>query len=205
MFLPLLLTAALAMASPSASPPPAATPPPSGAAIPTTPTPTPGGTSIDSILQGLSGTGQETDTEDESGRTAPPPGPTPYDQLDAKAYDQALRAAAEAARTRTGPLDGGWTLAGQDGRDLYRFQFADRGQGLALAEGAWRDLDGGPRLEGSGFISQVGYDGDKLMLRFYETGPDDLVVVTLKPSPGAPWSGQIWRKGAVAPVQFKRD
>ena len=116
-----------------------------------------------------------------------------------------MRGAAAAARAAAGPLDGGWTLATADGHSLFRFQFLDRGLGLSLAEGAWRDLDGGERLQGSGFVDQVGYTGDQLMLRFHETqGPGD-VVVTVKPNGAAPWTGQLYRHGAVTPVTFRRD
>lgn len=195
-------------AAPSSAPP--SPPPPSAdslpAAAPAPPAAPAQQPSIDSILQSLSAPGQATDGEEDADQAPPAaPGPTPYQQLDVKAYDQAIRETAAAARARGGPLQGGWTLAGADGQALYRFQFADQGLGLGLAEGAWRDLNGGPRLEGSGFIELVGYDGDKLMLRFYESGPDDPVLVTVKPSATGAWSGQLQRKGSATPVSFKRD
>ena len=182
-----------------AAPVPVPTPPAMSApAVPAGPPP-----SIDSILR--DGSNQTTDT-DEDGAAAPPQGPVPYSQLNGKAYDDALRGAATAARAAAGPLDGGWTLATTDGHGLYRFQFIDRGQGLGLAEGAWRDLDGGAGLLGSGFVEQVGYSGDQLMLRFHETpAENEVVVVTVKPAGAAAWTGQLYRHGAMTPVTFRRD
>lgn len=200
---------AAAPAPPAAGAPVAAP----AAATPASPTPPPATTapqSVDAILQGLSALGQTTDTEEDSGAApgpASPPqsGPTPYDQLDAKLYDKAILDLAAAARSRSGPLEGGWTLAGGDGQALYRFRFVDRGLGYGLAEGAWRDLNGGPRLKGSGFISLIGYDGGQLTLSFYETGPDDPVIVSLRPASDGNWSGTLVRKGAARPILFKRE
>ena len=193
--LPFLLSAALAAAEPPASPPQAHAPPPS----------------IDSILQGL-GPDQSTDAPDEAAPgplpgvpvTPPPSGPVPYSQADVRAYDQAIRAAAQTSEGRQGPLDGGWTVSSRDGLELYRFRFSDKGFGLTLAEGAWRDLRAA-RVGGSGFVSSVGYDGEKLMFRFYEAGPDDLVVVTVRQSSAGQWTGELWRGGAVTLVTFKRN
>ena len=73
------------------------------------------------------------------------------------------------------------------------------------AEGAWRDLDGGPRLKGSGFVDQVGYAGDQLTLRFYENGDPDAVVITVKPTSTGGWSGLLRRHGEITQVIFRRD
>ncbi len=199
MLLPLFASAVMAAASPErAASAPAA---PSGpAAAPATPGPAP---SIDSLLQPQTGFAT-TDTEEDPGSPALP-GPVPYSRLDGKAYDDALRSAAIAARAAAGPLDGGWTLAGADGRQLYRFQFRGHGYGLIEAEGAWRDLDGGPRLKGSGFVDQIGYTGDQLTLRFYEPGATDEVLVTMKPGANGVWAGELRRHGAVVQVSFRRD
>ena len=189
-FLPILLAAAISGAASAGQ---AQSPPPS----------------IDSILQGL-GPDQATDAPEDvpsparpaPGPTPPTPGPVPYSEADVRAYDQAIRAAAQAAQGRAGPLDGAWTVTGHDGQEIYRFRFSDRGFGLALAEGAWRDLRA-PRGGDSGFVSSVGYDGDRLMLRFYESGPDDLVVLNLRQNPNGAWMGELWRAGAVTQVTFR--
>ena len=103
-----------------------------------------------------------------------------------------------------GALDGGWTLAGSDGQRLYRFQFVGHG-GLEQADGAWRDLNGGARRAGSGFIDQVAFTGDRLMLRFYESDPADEVVVTVKPSGSGAWPGELRRRGVILTITFKKD
>ena len=135
---------------------------------------------------------------------AGPDGPAPYSDVDAKAYSDAVLAAAKAEQAMQGPLDGGWSLDGSDGRALYSFRMVDHGQGMASAEGAWRDLQPGAGPDASGFVDSIGYDGEKLMLRFHEAGPDDLVVVTLKPAGAKRWPGELWRHGAVAKVTFAR-
>jgi hypothetical protein len=205
MLLPLLSSAVLA-AAPASAPGDAAsvpTPTPPTASAPAAPAPQAAPTpTIDSILRG--GSSQSSDTDEDSAPPAPQ-GPVPYNQIDGKAYDDALRSAAAAARAAAGPLDGGWTLATADGHNLYRFQFLDRGLGFGQAEGAWRNLEGGERLRGSGFVDQVGFTGEQLMLRFRETQAADDVVVTVKPNGASAWTGQLYRHGAVTPVTFRRD
>jgi hypothetical protein len=203
--LPVLLLALLAAGDPT--PGPEAPAPQAAPAAPA---------SIESILQNENASGQTTDVEDQpaapAAPTAPatapvpaPPAGTPYADIDSKAYGEAILAAARTAQAMQGPLDGGWNVAGADGKRIYAMRMVDHGQGPGAAEGAWRDLQAGPRLAGSGFISSIGYDGGKLMLRFYESGPDDLVVLTVTPSVAGAWTGELWRKGAVAKVTFSRD
>ena len=160
--------------------------------------------SIDSILQ------DQTDNEPEDGGPSPPPASgtappsLPPPVPDAKAYDARVVEMARAAQAMRGPLDGGWTLASTDGRPLYRFQLVDNGQGVAQPEGAWRDLRAGTRATSAGFLTSVNFDGLQLMLRFYESGPDDLAVVVVRPVHGEGWTGQFWRAGASIPVTFRR-
>jgi len=199
----LLLASAVAAADPPPEAGPPSTPPPA-ASVPTA-TPASPPPSIDSLLK--PGPDQTTDAAEEPGAAvppAPPQGPVPYSQLDGKAYEDAIRNSAAEGRSMAGALDGGWTLAGTDGQRLYRFQFVGHG-GLEQADGAWRDLNGGARLAGSGVIDQVAFAGDQLTLRFYETGPADEVVVTVKPAGTAPWTGELRRHGADVPVTFKKD
>ena len=209
MLLPLLASAVLAAAAPAPAPgvtapvaaPPSAPPPTTLAApAPAPPTRPP---SIDSLLKSQ-GANQTTDTDEDAG-SARPQGPVPYSELDGKAYDSALRSSAAAARAAAGPLDGGWTLADADGRRMYRFQFQDRGYGYSLAEGAWRDLDGGPRLQGSGFVDQVNFSKDELILRFHETDSSDEVLITVKLARTGTWEGLLLRRGSFTQVVFKRD
>ena len=76
---------------------------------------------------------------------------------------------------------------------------------LETADGAWRDLNGGPRLAGSGVVDQVAFAGDWLMLRFHESDSADEVVVTVKPAGAAGWPGALRRHGQAVQVTFKKD
>jgi hypothetical protein len=201
--LALVFASALAAAEPSQAP--AAEPAPPTAPAAQTPA------SIEDVLEKLRkaspGDGDEQGAEPPPAPTPPPPPlrrPSPYADLDARAYADAILASARTAQAMQGPLDGGWALSSEDGRRIYSFRFADRGQGMSQAEGAWRDLQS-EAGQASGFISQVGYDGEKLMLRFYEAGPEDLVVLTLKPVGAGAWPGELWRKGAVTRVMLARQ
>ena len=200
MLLPLLASAVLASATPSD----AATAHATAISAPAPPPPTAPPASRPSIESLLQSQDQSSDDDDQA---APPtaPGPIPYGQLDGKASDDAQRNAAASARAEAGPLDGGWTLAAVDGRRMYRFQLLDRGYGFGQAEGAWRDLDGGPRLQGSGFIDQIAYSGDQLTLRFYEADANDEVLITLRASRAGTWSGQLLRHGQWTQVTFSRN
>jgi hypothetical protein len=190
-----------AAAAPAPTPAPTAASPAAPPAAPTTPTPTPAPT-IDSILK--SGANQSTDTEEEPSASAPATGPVPYSELDSKAYDDAVRHGAAEGRTLAGTLDGGWTLAASDGQRLYRFQFVGHGP-MEPADGAWRDLAGGPGLQGSGFVELVGYTGDRLLLRFFEASAGGQVEVSVKPSGSGPWSGELKRGTTVTQVTLKKD
>jgi hypothetical protein len=192
----LLQLLASAVVAASSSPDPAS--PPAAATAPAASAP-----SIDSLLK-RENADQSSDAEDDSG-AAQAQGPVPYSELDGKAYDSAISNAAMAARANAGPLDGGWTLATADGHRMYRFQFLDHGYGYSQAEGAWRDLDGGPRLQGSGFVDQVNYSAEQLILRFHESDAGDEVLITVKPSRSGTWEGQLLRHGSWTQVTFRRD
>ncbi len=202
MLLPLLASAILASSPPpDALAAPGAAPVATGASATTTPAqnPPPAPATIDSLLK------SQDQSTDEDAAAARPQGPVPYGELDGKAYESAIKNAAAAARAAAGPLDGGWTLASTDGHRMYRFQFLDHGYGLSQAEGAWRDLDGGSRLQGSGFVEQINFDRDELILRFHETDAGDEVLITVKPARAGAWSGQLLRRGAFTQVTFTRD
>jgi hypothetical protein len=193
--------AAAAPAAQAQDAPPAAAPAPSSAPSGTTPaTPGPGPAT--------------SDDDDQAGATSPPAGPpagsgqafpTPYTDLDAKAYSDAVLAAAHAEQSMQGPLDGGWSVTDQAGKALYSLRMVDHGQGMSLAEGAWRDLAAPAGPAAVGFVESVGYEGSELLLRFYETGPDDLVVLTLTPSTADAWTGELSRHGKIVRVIFRRE
>jgi hypothetical protein len=207
-----ILTALLAAASPApTSQAPTPNPAPAAAPAPPTPTPTP---SIDTILSGAKNPAPASDDEDQpaaSAAPAPPASgasglafPTPYTDLDAKAYSDSILAAARAEQAMQGPLDGGWSVTDAGGRRLFSLRMVDHGQGVTLAEGAWLDLTAAPGPGAAGFVESIGYDGDRLMLRFHEAD-DDLVVLTIRPSGGASWSGDLLRRGTTAKVTLSRD
>ncbi len=152
------------------------------------------GPSIDSILDGLSG---GTTDEDEA---APSPPPVTTDTPDV--YDARVRSVADRVEATQGLLDGGWRLEAQGGEALYRFQISDRGFG-GPAEGVWRDVRVKAFTDGAGIIDYVGVNAGELMVRFNQSDPADLVVVTARPA-GASWSGDLWRKGAVTKVVLKK-
>ncbi len=155
--------------------------------------------SIDSILQG------QTDNESEDGAAAPPPASAPPPAVDSRVYDDTIMQLARSAQSRRGMFDGGWLIAAKDGRALYRFQLADGGGQTASAlEGAWLNLRAATRAASAGFINTVSFDGLQLMLRFNESGPDDLTVVVVAPGVGGTWAGHVWRRGVATDVTFRR-
>ena len=189
---------------------------------PTAPAPSAPAPTIDSILQGAVATAPTPAPNPAQGGgpgpaapavspppaiapapTAPPPTSPMAQAALAQAYDAAIRGAAQTAQQAQGPLDGGWTVQSREGEKLYRLQFVDRGLGLGLAEGAWRDLKANARLQTSGFIANVVYDGAQLTLKFVQSDPTDTVLVTLKPS-GSGWSGQLVRRGVATAIVLRR-
>ena len=75
----------------------------------------------------------------------------------------------------------------------------------AAARAAAGPLDGGPRLQGSGFVDQVNYTKDELILRFHEVDSSDEVLITVKPARTGTWEGLLLRRGSFTQVVFKRD
>jgi len=133
---------------------------------------------------------------------APPPA-MPQPGQTAEAYDRQVLEDARGAQALQGPLDGGFVLAGRDGRPLYAFQLVDPRAGDAALEGAWRGLRrrAGPR--DSGFVALIAHDGPSLVLRFEER-PGRLVVVTVDPAGEDLWRGRMWRLGFTRPVVLTR-
>ncbi len=194
---------------------------PAAAQVAPTPPATSGAPTIDSILQGAETTapasapspapspaqstspGPAAPAVSPPASTAPPQVSSMSQAAMSQAYDSAIRGAAQSAQQTQGPLDGGWTVQSREGEKLYRLQFVDRGLGLGLAEGAWRDLKANARLQTSGFIANVVYDGAQLTLKFVQSDPTDTVLVTLKPS-GSGWSGQLVRRGVATAIILRR-
>ena len=109
-------------------------------------------------------------------------------------YTSTVRGGAAAAQSRQGPLDGGWTLAGNNGAPLYELQLVDAGEGVL--EGAWREakLDApGARPSASGFIALIARDLEKVVLRFLEPGASVPTVVVITPLNDGAWHGELSR------------
>jgi hypothetical protein len=122
----------------------------------------------------------------------PPAAATPS----VSAYDARVRASFAAAERYQGPLDGGWTLTGDDGADLYVFKLVDKGRGSV--EGAWRDLAKAGPSDGSGFVDEAQRSGGQLTLRFAGA------TATLRQAGEGRWTGQLDKDGAQRAVTLRR-
>lgn len=127
---------------------------------------------------------------DETGKS--PDGPPSVRDL---AYESRLRASFASAQGFQGPMDGGWVLADIAGRELYRFQLADRGRGVV--EGAWRDPRRPGQPDASGFIDRIERTGSTIVLSF------DGVRATLQGS-GVALSGEVENRAGRTPATMRR-
>ena len=122
--------------------------------------------------------------------TVPPAAaPTPEDTANA------IRDAFQVAQSQRGPLDGRWRLNDAAGRALLIFQLSQPGVATADAapsiEGAWRDPNRTGATDSSGFLDQVDRRGDALSIRFYARDGDPPILITLRPSTGGQWRGEL--------------
>ena len=118
-----------------------------------------------------------------------------------QAYDATVRNGAALAQSRQGPMDGGWTVLGEDGLPLFSLELADRGEGL---EGVWRDLAAGPGVRRWGFVAPAAPDGGRMTLRLFGADASASMAMTLEPSADGSWRGRITRDGVTAPVRLRR-
>lgn len=127
------------------------------------------------------------------------PGPLPEapKTSEQKAYDARLRQAAEAAEDFQGPMDGGWTLAGEDASDIYGFELVDKVNRL---DGAWRDLNRPGDPDGSGVLDVARRDAGGVALSFRPKGQRP-VNVTLGPD----LRGNMEQGGRRTPVTLRRN
>ena len=114
-------------------------------------------------------------------------------------YEAVVRGGAAAAQGRQGALDGGWTLVGPAGAELYALQLVDTGEGASL-EGAWRDLRAGGTRD-IGLIALIAREPGRTVLRFFEPGAPAPTVVTLTPFADGTWRGELARpRGGSGPL-----
>lgn len=117
------------------------------------------------------------------------------------AWSERVRARSEAAQNRQGSLDGGWTVAGEDGVALYALQLVDAPGGEL--EGVWRETPGGGVLPVSGLFTSASRQGSQTSLSF--EAPRDGGTATLLLTPGADgWTGQLTVGGQARPVRLVR-
>ena len=117
------------------------------------------------------------------------------------AYESRIRASFASTQGFQGPLDGGWTLAAQDGADLYALVLIDRGGGLV--EGAWRDLRRPGAIGASGFVDPAQSVGAELTLRFNTSGAA-AATATLRGGYDGRWTGELQEAGARRTVTLRR-
>lgn len=125
------------------------------------------------------------------------PLPEPPKTAEQKAYDARLRQSAEAAEQFQGPMDGGWTLAGEDANDIYGFELVDKVNRL---DGAWRDLSRKGDPDGSGVLDVARRDASGVVLSFRPKGQRP-VNVTLGPN----LQGNMEQGGKRTPVTLRRN
>lgn len=114
-----------------------------------------------------------------------------------QAYDARLRQSAEAAEQFQGPMDGGWTLAGEDAGDIYGFELVDKVNRL---DGAWRDLKRPGDPDGSGVLDVARHDAAGVVFSFRPKGQRP-VNVTLAPD----LRGNMEQGGKRTPVTLRRN
>jgi hypothetical protein len=122
--------------------------------------------------------------------------PEPPPSVPDLVYDARILSSAASAEQFQGPLDGGWTLAGEGKGDLYAFEFTDKRTGL---EGAWRDLRRPGDPSASGFVEVVERTRDGLTLRLSPPGQAPVTVAL-----GPDLKGRAEQAGASQPVSLRR-
>jgi hypothetical protein len=143
-------------------------------------------------------------SEEEAETNGLPTAPIPYNNMmTADDLDRRIRGASAAAQTLQGPLDGRWSLAGDDGAQLYAFLFVDNGRGAL--EGAWRDVTRGAGLTATGVMDDVSRDGGELTASFHPRSGQPTVAVSLSQMPDGSWTGDLSQGGSRRGVRLLRD
>lgn len=142
-------------------------------------------------------------SEEEAETRGQPAAPIPYGSyLSSDDLDTRIRGASAAAQTLQGPLDGRWSLAGQDGSRLYAILFVDNGRGAL--EGAWRDVTRGEGLSATGVIDDLRRDGPVLNASFLSRSGQTVSLNLNQMSDGS-WSGDLDQAGQRRVVRLLRD
>ena len=119
--------------------------------------------------------------------------------------DARIRAAAAAAESLQGPLDGAWTLVGADGTQIYAFQLVDKPSGATPPEGVWRDLRRPQTPSDIGLIDSLSRGPGTLTMSFVAQTGQAATLVVLKTGPDGAWSGQLNEAGQTTAVTLRRN
>ena len=159
---------------------------------------------VEEILeQAAQAEAQAEPSEEDAETRGQPAAPIPYGSyLSADDLDTRIRGASAAAQTLQGPLDGRWSLAGQDGVPLYAILFVDNGRGDL--EGAWRDVTRGEGLSATGVIDDLRRDGGSLAASFHPRA-GQTVSITLNQLTDGTWSGDLDQAGQRRAVRLLRN
>ncbi|MEO9211530.1 MAG: hypothetical protein ABI242_00085 [Caulobacteraceae bacterium] len=119
-----------------------------------------------------------------------------------RAVDVGARvAAAQAAQSLQGPLDGGWTLTDAAGAALFTFEIVDPAGGHGPLTGAWRDERG--EAKATGLIADPRRRGRRLWFDFVPDG-GAVVRLSLEERSAETWSGRMIRNGRSRAVGLRR-
>jgi hypothetical protein len=115
--------------------------------------------------------------------------------------DSRILAAARAAESLQGPLDGRWVLTSGDGKPIFVFQITDKSLD-AEPEGVWRDARKAAVAGDIGPIDQLSRSRDSLTMSFAASPGSPLVTITLKNVAGA-WTGDLREGPATTRVSLR--
>ena len=118
-------------------------------------------------------------------------------------YENRMRASFASAQGMQGPMDGGWTLRGQDGRTLYAFLFVDKNQ--PSLEGAWRDPRRPGAADASGFFTVIQRSGGQVTASFYPRPGEGEAGLSLSSAANGEWRGELTEGGRRTSVVLRRD
>lgn len=170
----------------------------------TPPAPQAGVLTLDDILDAAQAEAEAETSEDVAETSGLPAAPIPYSDLATiDDLDMRIRGTSAAAQSLQGPLDGRWSLADQDGSQLYTLLFVDNGRGAI--EGAWRDVTRGAGLTATGIIDNLNRSGGALNASFQPRTGQPAVSLNLSQRADGGWIGDLDQGGTRREVRLMRD
>lgn len=126
----------------------------------------------------------------------------PQRGMSGEAWGESVRARLQAAQSRQGSLDGGWTLTDEAGSALYVLQLVDAPGGEL--EGVWREAPRPGLNPASGLFASASRQGAQTVLAF--EAPRGGGVAELALGAGATgWEGTLAVGGQSRPVRLVRN